>query len=255
MRSPTLRKALRYWTTVGPSATLKVGAKTLLQFAHAFVSVPRSQFSDLEALVDFTFTTSGGFIRPTQDRSELMQLARLVSDLKPRTVLEIGTAKGGTFFLFTRLAAPDAHLISVDLPGGQFGDGYPIWRAPLYRSFAQRGQHIDLLRADSHSYETRIKLEALLKGKKIDFLFIDADHTYEGVKTDFEMYRPLVRPGGLIGFHDITEYNDKLTAPGWAERVSFGVNRFWDETKTSFRHFEFIRDPTRNYGIGVIVAD
>ena len=33
---------------------------------------------------------------------------------------------------------------------------------------------------------------------EIDFLFIDADHTYEGAKHDFETYGPLVRKGGII---------------------------------------------------------
>jgi hypothetical protein len=37
-----------------------------------------------------------------------------VARLKPATVLEIGTAKGGTLFLWGQLAGPDAHLISVD---------------------------------------------------------------------------------------------------------------------------------------------
>jgi predicted O-methyltransferase YrrM len=39
--------------------------------------------------------------------------------------------------------------------------------------------------------------------KRLDFLFIDGDHTYEGVKQDFEMYTPLVRKGGLVAMHDI----------------------------------------------------
>lgn len=37
----------------------------------------------------------------------------------------------------------------------------------------------------------------------MDFLFIDGDHAYEGVKADFEMYSPLVRKGGLVALHDI----------------------------------------------------
>lgn len=35
-----------------------------------------------------------------------------------------------------------------------------------------------------------------------DLLFIDADHTYEGVARDFTRYSPLVSPGGIIAFHD-----------------------------------------------------
>jgi hypothetical protein len=45
--------------------------------------------------------------------------------------LEIGTARGGTLFFLTRLASPHATIVSVDLPGGPFGGGYPRRRALL----------------------------------------------------------------------------------------------------------------------------
>ena len=37
---------------------------------------------------------------------------------------------------------------------------------------------------------------------KIEFLFIDGDHSYEGVKSDFELYSKILTPGGLIVIHD-----------------------------------------------------
>ena len=37
----------------------------------------------------------------------------------------------------------------------------------------------------------------------IDLLFIDGDHQYASVLTDWLLYSPLVRPGGLVAFHDI----------------------------------------------------
>lgn len=39
----------------------------------------------------------------------------------------------------------------------------------------------------------------------IDFLHIDGDHTYEGVKIDWELYSPKVRRGGYITIHDTDE--------------------------------------------------
>jgi len=41
-----------------------------------------------------------------------------------------------------------------------------------------------------------------LKDQKINFLFIDGDHWYGGVKIDCEKYIPLVKKGGFILFHD-----------------------------------------------------
>lgn len=37
----------------------------------------------------------------------------------------------------------------------------------------------------------------------LDFVFIDGDHSYEGVKADIEAWRPKVRSGGMIAGHDI----------------------------------------------------
>lgn len=37
---------------------------------------------------------------------------------------------------------------------------------------------------------------------KIEFLFIDGDHSYEAVKLDFELWSPLLINGGIISFHD-----------------------------------------------------
>lgn len=36
----------------------------------------------------------------------------------------------------------------------------------------------------------------------MDFIFIDGDHTYEAVRTDYELYFPKIKKGGLIFFHD-----------------------------------------------------
>ena len=41
--------------------------------------------------------------------------------------------------------------------------------------------------------------------RKIDFLFIDGDHSYKGVTTDFRLYSPLVKDYGNIAFHDIID--------------------------------------------------
>ncbi|ADV64753.1 O-methyltransferase-like protein [Desulfurococcus mucosus DSM 2162] len=147
--------------------------------------------------------TVAKMIRPMQVREEITALLSLLESVKPRTILEIGTARGGTLFLFSRIASDDALIISVDLPGGLFGGGYPYLKTFLYRCFARTKQKIVLLREDSHSEETLSKVRKHLNGRGVDSLFIDGDHSYEGVKRDFEMYSPLVKKGGIIAFHDI----------------------------------------------------
>ena len=84
----------------------------------------------------------------------------------------------------------------------------------------------------------------LLAGKKVDLLFIDGDHSYEGVKKDFEMYSPLVADGGVIAFHDIAVHT---------KFAHCEVDRFWNEIKPVFRHREIIDDPKQGWaGIGIL---
>ena len=51
----------------------------------------------------------------------------------------------------------------------------------------------------------------VLQDIKIDFLFIDGDHSYEGVKRDFELYTQLLTDNGVIIIHDTDEnYENNL---------------------------------------------
>lgn len=186
-------------------------------------------------------------LKPNQDRGEITALVQRVSALKPRIIVELGTRGGGTLMLWSQCSEPLRLLVSIDLPGGIHGGGYPMQRAKLYRAFnANRPScRLELLRLDSQQEGTVAKLKQLLAGDPIDFLFIDADHRYEGVKRDYELYSPLVRPGGLIAFHDIRpNIQDAQTQ----------VYRFWDELKAAgLEAEEIVHEPYRGYfGIGVI---
>lgn len=200
------------------------------------------QQNDPTFLLNFMFKKFAGLIRPAQVRWEIENLAAIIKELKPKTVLEIGTAKGGTLFLACRLADPQALVISIDLPGGDFGGGYPEWKVPLYRTFSLPQQTLHLLREDSHAPATLEKIKTILGNRQVDYLFIDGDHTYEGVKQDFQMFSPLVRPGGVIAFHDIAIHPKE----GGTE-----VDRLWNEVKTETSQ-EFIENRNQKWaGIGV----
>lgn len=184
---------------------------------------------------------------------ELERLVALVRERRPRTVVEIGTDKGGTLFAWCRLAHPEALLISVDLPKGLFGGGYS-WRdgRRFRKFFTQPEQRLHALRRDSHDPKTVRRVERLLDGEPVEFLMIDGDHTYEGVKRDWELYEPLVAPGGLIAFHDILRHEEQSERP-----VPCEVDRFWEELVPLHRTVEFNEpDDDRGYGqwggIGVV---
>lgn len=197
-----------------------------------------------ESLVEFVFSYYEGLISPLQIRSEILNLLKVLLLNPPKVIIEIGTARGGTLFLFSKIAREDVLIISIDLPGGKYGLGYPRIKIPLYKSFVTSEQELHLLRFDSHNLDTLKRVKQILKGKKVDFLFIDGDHTYEGVKKDFELYSPLVHDNGIIAFHDIacTEFD-----------LNIGVYKLWDEIKQNYENKEFIEQFNKDSrGIGVL---
>ena len=76
----------------------------------------------------------------------------------------------------------------------------------------------------------------------VDFLFLDGDHSYDAVRRDFELYEPLVTPGGLVAFHDVSPQTTPDTV---------GTARFWAELKQGRQTEEVVGSGTAGYGIGV----
>jgi predicted O-methyltransferase YrrM len=231
------------WTPIFQSFFASLATRASVQL--------RQEANRCNTIMDYVDLASnflwGNFIDivPIQVRSEVIELLQILAEERPLRVLEIGTAKGGMLFLLAKISNPEAVIISIDLPMGKFAGGwYPDWKMPLYRSFAQHQQKICLVREDSHSSLTLQRIERILNGRMIDFLLIDGDHSYEGVKMDFLKYNPLVHKGGIIAFHDICS--------GPKEMVG-GVPRFWNEIKSCYKYQEIIGSLGQNgLGIGVI---
>jgi cephalosporin hydroxylase len=193
-----------------------------------------------DRLVDFALQYPA--IAPLQRRSELVEYARLVSERRPGAVLEIGSFRGGTLFVLTKLADPHATVISLDLPASRLGKVCRWVQTPLFHRFSYNGQTLHLLRADSHRQATLSTVSNLLKGRSLDVLFIDGDHSYRGVRADFEMYSPLVESGGIVAFHDIA-----------VQPLPNEVVRLWRELKPRYRHKEILHSTGKDaMGIGVL---
>jgi cephalosporin hydroxylase len=185
----------------------------------------------------------------SQRRSEFTRLANAVRELRPEVIVEIGTRKGGTLFTWCRYTRAQK-IISIDLPGSGTEDGYPPEKQKFYKLFVmdQPDREVVLLHEDSHDPATLQRVRRELNGKAIDFLFIDGDHTLDGVKQDFEMYSPLVRAGGLVAFHDIIPCK---TANPAASTIQ--VPEFWQSIKGRYRHDEFLEPAGQlSMGIGVL---
>lgn len=184
----------------------------------------------------------------TQKITELSPFISLLRKRRLRTIVEIGTAKGGTLYVWCKIAEPDALLVSIDMPGGPFGGGYTFNDVKKFRTYKRKKQNLHFLRKNSHKPTTKKALMKILNGRKIDFLLIDGDHSYRGVKKDFQLYSSLVKRNGLIVFHDIL-FHPKVP--------KCKVDKFWSEIKDRFKHREFIdKEDDRGWGqwggIGVI---
>jgi cephalosporin hydroxylase len=213
----------------------------LQEIIHIKVNLRKSK--TLDDVLKFAFNLN--FIWISQIIDEIKNLLLILDKVKPKVVLEIGTARGGTLFLFSYIAHEEATLISVVLY-------QTVEKRILFRYIKKGKQKIFLIQGDSHNIETLKKIKAILKDNKVDFLFIDGDHSYEGVKKDFEMYSPLVRKGGIIAFHDIipdyyTRYGIKTSS--WAGEVY----KFWNEIKGKYEHLEIVKDRNQDAcGIGAL---
>jgi predicted O-methyltransferase YrrM len=181
----------------------------------------------------------------SQKLEEIIPALERIAALRSQRVCEIGTAAAGTLYLLTRVSAPDALVVSIDL-------SVPLHSRALRSRLARPGQRLISLAADSHKEETAAQLERLLEGRPLDVLFIDGDHSYEGVRSDFERYGRLVRSGGIVALHDINE--DFRTRHGLdTASVSGDVPRFWRELKGSYRTEELIAHPDQDgFGIGIV---
>jgi predicted O-methyltransferase YrrM len=228
-------------------------AEALQHGADAFAAVGaarivrEAQPLPLDAAIEFAanFDYAGVAIRPMQVPSELRALLELLATDPPRAVLEIGTGRGGTLFLFAAVARPDAVLVSIDAADAEIFGGRRAYkrRVRLYRALGGPDQRVAFTLGDSHSEKTLARVVDELGGEPLDFLFIDGDHTEEGVEADFRMYSPFVRKGGLVAFHDIV--------PGPAEYVG-GVPEFWQRMRDG-NSLEFVEDwGSGCCGIGVL---
>lgn len=100
---------------------------------------------------------------------------------------------------------------------------------------------------DSHDKKTYLTLLKTIGGRNVDLLFIDGDHTYDGVRKDYFMYSPLVERG-IIAVHDIA-----------CERKDVEVSLFWSNLIQTDHRYSYMtifnwREKDR-MGIGLQVKD
>jgi hypothetical protein len=138
--------------------------------------------------------------------SELKILAELVQTSRAKQVLEIGMAFGSsTLAMLEALrSVPDAHLTSVDpfqmhptAPDGGVGEGYGGVGLENVRKAGFDLKHTWIGLPD---YLALPKLAQ--EGRRFDFIFIDGYHSFDYAMVDFFFADLLLKPGGMVLFHD-----------------------------------------------------
>lgn len=155
--------------------------------------------------------------------------------LNPEQVLCIGSMKG---FIpaICALACKDNQKGVVDFVDA----GYETHEAKDWGGIGQwknctSEEYFDAFGINRHiklHVMTSLKFAKKYPKKKFEYIYIDADHSYEGVKSDFETYWPRLTNGGIMSFHDID-------MKGLYQGEEFGVWKLWKELK-NINKFSFV---------------
>ena len=168
-----------------------------------------------------SYKTAKGWLR-LDEREALVKYARDVRWIGP-TIVNIGVEYGASLACL-RYGAPHAYIVGIDIDISKAVDNY----------------HCVLVEADS-----RMWWREWPEFRELDLLFVDGDHSYEGVRDD-TMWTTCVRVSGYVIFHDCYDYDDPSTVhklvPGvnkavtewfnrndesWVERDSIGTMRIF----------------------------
>lgn len=152
----------------------------------------------------------------------------LMGAAQPKTLVELGTYSGNSFFAFCQGAEQhglDTALYAVDTWQGDEHVGK--YEENIYNSVKKYQEthylhHANLLRSTFD--EARKKFAK----NSVDILHIDGLHTYQAVKHDFDTWITTLSKSGIILFHDIA-----------VRHLDFGVWRLWQELSEKYPAFEF----------------
>ena len=137
--------------------------------------------------IPFPYYMKASLAEHKLEKKAVLRIENLDFAKKEFNILEIG-ARGGTFLLFSQLSTGKKIAVDIDT---SFKDAMQL---------SMIGEDFHFLNEDSQSISTFEKIKAICPS--FDFIFIDGDHTYEGVKKDFELYSTIMSDNGIMILHD-----------------------------------------------------
>jgi predicted O-methyltransferase YrrM len=145
---------------------------------------------------------------------EMLVLGSIVKHERAKRIFEIGTSLGLTSYNLARNLPSDGILYTLDLPpvaaeDGQFETLFKVTNSDSKMIFADRKNRrfcgTQMERRVQQLYGDSATFDYGPYEKSIDIVFVDGAHSYEYVKSDTAAAMRLVKPGGLVIWHD---YND-----------------------------------------------
>lgn len=156
----------------------------------------------------------------------------LIRSTKPKHILCIGSLKGFIPAICAH-ACKDNQFGQVDFvdPGLDENKNDPhnwggrgLWKKiDPYKYFKPFGlaKHIKLHQQTSQEFAKHYSK------KTWDYVYVDGDHSYQGVKSDFSLFWPKLNSAGYLILHDIYSDHDNLP---------YGVHKLWQEIKKSKKY-------------------
>jgi hypothetical protein len=134
-----------------------------------------------------------------------LELVSLLKELKlPLIVAEVGVAEGRFSLDFLKAGVEKLYLIDAWENLDQKGDGgfTKEWHDNNYQDMLSR---IDTFKDKVYILGgLSCEMAKQIKNDELSMVYIDADHSYNGVKRDLNAFYPKVKSGGIIAGHDYT---------------------------------------------------
>ena len=152
-----------------------------------------------------------------QAKEEITEFVDILLNTKTTNCLEIGLGHyGSTHFLwrqiYDKVITIEKNFERIREFGRNMKKFYGEWCLSDGRSQFFNG----------FSNDEKIIADVYNKLSEVDFLFIDGNHSYESVLCDFLLYYPLVRKGGIIGFHDTKLSESNIGVPKLISEIRDG---------------------------------
>jgi predicted O-methyltransferase YrrM len=127
------------------------------------------------------------------NKAEMLYVVAIAKIRDAKNIFEFGTYMGRTTYHLASIS-DDVRVTTLNLPPDRSGKYAPF----IGRFFqgTEREMQITQLFEDAYNFDPKPL------AKKFDFIFIDGDHSYEGVENDTLKAFKLLKPGGVIMWHD-----------------------------------------------------